>query len=171
MKKLVIAAIGIIVAVVILLFVAQRSVYQTPSSSTLLKGSPAQVWHVLTDIPYWADWWPEVKSAGLKGPIKVGSELNVEVRNGEGAWVATLTTVEPLKQLSWLRTDDADSGMKLTFDVKPVEGGTELVLTQSMAGLEAALAKMNGGKDLIGRQESIVEGFGQQFAKKFGPKK
>lgn len=170
MKKLVITAIVIIVAVVVMLLVAQRSVYQTPSSSALLQGNPAKVWHVLTDIPYWADWWPGVKTANLNGPIKVGSELKVEVRSGGGPWVATLTTVEPLKQLSWIRIDDSASGMKLTFEVKQVEGGTELVVNQSLAGLEAALAKLSGGKDLVGLQEGIVKGFSQQFQKKFGPK-
>ena len=108
-----------------------------------------QVWRVLTDFDHWRDWNPMVNQAS--GSASVGSKLNITMRgpNAEDAmkYQPTVLEANPPKSFRWRAT--MMSGLLFAndrvFELKEIDGGTELVNKEEFSGLMVPLFwnKMN----------------------------
>jgi hypothetical protein len=102
-----------------------------------------EVWRVLTDFDHWRDWNPMVNQAS--GSASVGSKLNITMRgpNAEDAmkYQPTVLEANPPKSFRWRAT--MMSGLLFTndrvFELKEIDGGTELVNKEEFSGLMVPL--------------------------------
>jgi uncharacterized protein YndB with AHSA1/START domain len=100
--------------------------------------APEIVWRVLTDIPNWSSWNPDVKSATLEGPLAAGTQFRWKA--GPGTITSTLQDVEPPRRIDWTGS---------TFGIKAIHvhqleqrDGTTLVSSaESWDGLVARLLR------------------------------
>jgi uncharacterized protein YndB with AHSA1/START domain len=100
--------------------------------------APEIVWRVLTDIPNWPSWNPDVKSATLEGPLAAGTQFRWKA--GPGTITSTLQDVEPPRRIDWTGS---------TFGIKAIHvhqleqrDGTTLVRSaESWDGLVARLLR------------------------------
>jgi hypothetical protein len=57
------------------------------------------VWGLLSGIPHWPDWNPDVKSVSMSEPVLEGSEFRWKA--GPGTITSTLKSVEPPRRIAW----------------------------------------------------------------------
>ena len=103
-----------------------------------ISASPADVWHVLTDLDSYAQWNPFIVQAG--GELVVGAKLvnRLEPPGGKGmTFKPTLTVVEEATSLEWL----GRPGVPGIFDgrhrfelVATASGGTHLIHSEQFSG-------------------------------------
>ncbi|MEB3031698.1 SRPBCC family protein [[Mycobacterium] nativiensis] len=106
---------------------------------------PADVWAVLADIERWPDWTASMREIIRldSGPLRVGSTARVRQPSGR-PMVWTVTELENERSFTW---SAAAPGFRLTgyHELTPAEAGVTAVLTFTLAGPMAWLARMLAG--------------------------
>ena len=70
------------------------------ASASAEVNAPAEtVWSVLTDIPRWPDWNPDVKSASLAGSLAEGAEFRWKA--GPGSIVSRIERIKLYEEIGW----------------------------------------------------------------------
>lgn len=106
--------------------------------------TPAEVWHVLTDLNAYAEWNPFIVSA--QGAVAVGEKLENRLEPPGGrpmTFRPTVTAVEPNRRFEWIgrlglpRLFDG----RHRFDLEPAPSGTVLRHTEDFNGVLVRLMK------------------------------
>ena len=101
------------------------------------------VWRVLTDFEHWTDWNPMVNQAS--GSASVGSPLHITMRGPDAKDGMTYKPIvmesNPPKTFRWRAT--MMGSLMFTndrvFELRTIEGGTELTNTEEFRGLMVPL--------------------------------
>lgn len=119
-----------------------------------IDATPAEVWHVLTDLDAYAEWNPFIVSA--QGAVAVGETLKNRLNPPGGrpmTFRPTVTVVEPNRTFEWLgqlgvpRLFDG----RHRFDLEPTPSGTLLRHTEHFNGVLVRLMKKSlDGSTLTG---------------------
>jgi hypothetical protein len=90
-------------------------------STTLVSGSCAAVWTILTDVAHWADWDPHEEAARISGPFVAGSKGWSKPHGGPAAdWLLTQVTSGE----SWSTECGLPAGkLSGTTTLTPMSGG------------------------------------------------
>ena len=72
-------------------------------SEITIRGTPEQVWSVLTEFAHYAEWNPFIRR--VSGEAKKGTKLRVEIHPPDGkpmTFTPTIREVSPAQELRWL---------------------------------------------------------------------
>ncbi|WP_448955883.1 SRPBCC family protein [Labrys neptuniae] len=108
-----------------------------------IAATPAAVWAVLADIEAWTGWMPEILSAGLDGPLAIGSTIHWEPFGQKVA--SRIVAIEPERKLIWNGTD----GAVHVWELFPTINGTLLRNSESIETWKAAEATHDGSAMLL----------------------
>jgi hypothetical protein len=103
-----------------------------------IAASPAIVWRVLTDIPHWPSWNPDVKSATLEGPLAPGTQFRWKA--GPGTIASTLQDVESPRRITWTGKTFGITAIH-SYELEPQDGTTTVRSAESWDGLVVRLLR------------------------------
>lgn len=123
--------------------------------SIVIHASPEKVWGILSQIDQWSTWMSEVKKSKVNGPISPKTtfdwvESGMKIRS-------ILHTVNLVHEFGWTGKVYGVSAVH-NWTLKPVEGGTEVIVEESLEGFLAKLFKKSFQKTLEnGMNKSLEE--------------
>jgi hypothetical protein len=125
------------------------------SAAILIDAPPMDVWAVLTDLSRYPEWNPLFREAS--GEIAVGERIklrSVHPANGRMMTVKPkIVTAEAGVELRWASSLPGIISGEHNFALTPVGGGTQVVQSESFAGLLVPLS----GKILARAEASFAE--------------
>ena len=125
------------------------------SATILIDAPPMDVWAVLTDLSRYPEWNPLFR--GASGEIAVGERIklrSVHPANGRMMTVKPkIVTAEAGVELRWASSLPGIISGEHSFALTPVGGGTQVVQSESFAGLLVPLS----GKILARAEASFAE--------------
>jgi hypothetical protein len=125
------------------------------SAAILIDAPPMDVWAVLTDLSRYPEWNPLFREAS--GEIAVGERIklrSVHPANGRMMTVKPkIVTAEAGVELRWASSLPGIISGEHSFALTPVGGGTQVVQSESFAGLLVPLS----GKILARAEASFAE--------------
>lgn len=127
------------------------------------------VFEALTKPEHFAVWFGtaavDVPRETLSMDVRPGGEFRAVMHLPDGNlihWAGTYLEVEPPSHVAMTLTDQPgdDTGLPVIFDLKPVEGGTELTVRQDRADFtdEQVAATIAGYNSFIDDIEKVVAG-------------
>ncbi|MEN0063950.1 MAG: SRPBCC family protein [Myxococcota bacterium] len=99
-------------------------------SSVNVPASPEAVWAVLADVPRWPLWCPPVRRITHFAELTTGGRVAYVLGMGPGIPVTfdvELQIVEPPQRLQWTSTKWWGVRGTRAFQLRPIDGGTEVV--------------------------------------------
>lgn len=119
----------------------------TTTYTQFLALPPEVVWRVVGDPARWPEWNPAVASVRLRGPLAVGVEGDylprgrfVGALHGRTAPPFTITALTPERELT-LEQPEPAGRMRLTWRIRPVDGGAEITQELGFTGPSAPAAR------------------------------
>jgi len=156
LKKVLILLLVLAVGLVLLLLTARDSRLDTQSSA-LIGSSPAQVWDLLADIDHWRNWWPGVERSTLLGPLAVGSRIDLKLKGLPESDPAGIDRLVPRRLLGWMSPGVLGSEVTTRLELEPTPEGTEVVLSNSISGPQAVLARFSSGESFPQYQQLVLK--------------
>lgn len=123
-------------------------------TSIHIAATPAEVWHVLTDLDAYGEWNPFIVSA--QGTVAVGEKLENRLKPPGGrpmTFRPKVTAVEPNRRLEWLGRLGVPGLFdgRHRFDLEPTPSSTLLRHTEDFNGVLVRLMKKSlDGSTLTG---------------------
>ena len=103
-----------------------------------INAAPEVVWQLLTDINSWPHIFKNVSVAKMNRPVSPG--VTFRWKAGGASIHSTLRVVNPCRQLAWTGRAYTIAAVH-EWQLKAVNNGTELTVTESMNGFIARLFK------------------------------
>jgi hypothetical protein len=104
-----------------------------------IAATPERVWAVLADLPSYPQWHPVF--LGVSGQLTAGGRLTVTTTHPATGRTMTVKvkvlTAEPTAELRWVSNVLGFMRSERSFALRPDEGGTLLVQTETYRGLFA----------------------------------
>lgn len=139
-----------------------RAALKTVTAEIRIGAEPMTVWNLLTDLSRYPSWNPLFPEA--TGEIAVGSRVrlrSVHPVSGRLMTVqARILAAEPGAELRWASGLPGIISGEHSFRLRAVDGGTELVQSESFGGLLVLCA----GK-VLGRAQTSFEGLNDAIRK------
>ena len=121
------------------------------SKSIFIQSTPSRVWQVLTNINLWPSWMSDVKTAHLKGALAPQTTFDWKE---QGLKVhSTLHTVDLEQRFGWTGKVYGIYAVH-NFTLSAVDGGTEVLVEESLEGFLARVFKKAFNKTL---EQSMIK--------------
>jgi hypothetical protein len=104
----------------------------------IIEAKPEKIWKVLTNIDDWPDWQNEISLARIHGPLQ--PNVSFTWKSGGMKINSTLHTVAPYYSIGWTGKVFGIYAIH-NWNMKVVDGATEVTVSESMEGLMARLFK------------------------------
>jgi uncharacterized protein YndB with AHSA1/START domain len=119
-----------------------------------LDAAPERVWHALTDAEALADWyWPAATEPAVTSEPRPGGRFGITARAAAGmGFAGEYREFEPPRRMvqAWRWAgDDRDS--RVTIDLIPAAGGTELRVRHDQVDAETAEMYRQGWESCLAR--------------------
>jgi hypothetical protein len=112
------------------------------SATTQIGASPMAVWAILADLDRYAEWNPLFREAS--GQVAAGQRITLRTVVSGGGREMTIKpkvlTAAPGAELRWTAGIPGVIGGEHSFTLRAVDGGTELVQSETFRGLLAVVS-------------------------------
>lgn len=115
------------------------------SKSITINASPERIWNVLTNINNWAGWQTDISQPKLNGSLQFSTTF--DWKTGGARIHSTLHTVTPYAEFGWTGKTFGMYAIH-NWTMKEDNGGTEVMVKESMEGFLASLFKSSFNKNL-----------------------
>jgi hypothetical protein len=125
------------------------------SRCILIQARSEKVWAVVTDINAWAAWQTDIRRPRLHGALQPGTTF--DWTTGGAGIRSTLHTVEPARSFGWTgKTFGLYAVHNWQLNTTP-DGGTEVVVDETMEGLLARVFKASFNRNLADGMERWLQ--------------
>lgn len=122
----------------------EATVFQ--SMSIIINEKPEKIWKILSDVNHWTNWNLKIKKVNIEEELKVGSEFTWT--SGGSKITSKVHTFDSYKTFGWTgKTFGARAIHNWHFE--QVEGGTKIIVEESMEGWLISLIKKKMNKILV----------------------
>jgi uncharacterized protein YndB with AHSA1/START domain len=122
-----------------------RNAPATAEGELQIAAPPDTVWAVITDLPAWPTWNPDVKSMAFEGPLEPGSMFRW--KSGSASLVSTLKSVDAPREIGWTGVTMGIHAVHV-FHFEPSDGGTRARSAESFRGFIPSVLKKYSRKVL-----------------------
>ena len=118
-----------------------------------LDAPPERVWWALTDADALAAWyWPATLEPEVTSDARAGGHFGITARAADMGFSGVYQEFDPPRRLvqSWSWAG-VDRGSRVTIDLTPAGGGTDLVVVHDQVDVETVQIYRHGWESCLGR--------------------
>ncbi|AMV71579.1 SRPBCC family protein [Desulfuromonas sp. DDH964] len=133
------------------------------TSSREVAFPPAKVWREVAEVWAWPRWWPGLETAEVNAQLLPGTEIRLGLKGDPERSLAQVVTVLPARELAWSRPGVLGSRTVTRFELRPTAAGTTVVVTSSILGPQAILARATGREAFSSYQQRLLDALAAQL--------